>query len=452
MLYAAVAIAVVAIGCAIVLLLLLRRARAEARSAKEAQARLEDVARRYAGILDLEGAQAKLQAEVRATEEQIQRQRAAAVKELRDLNDAIAAARVESANAHAMIEIEAHGLYDPEYDLETSELFRERLDAIRAQQKAMIKDGEAAVCDTAWTVEGSAAKGRKMAKDNIKMMLRAFNGASDAAVLKVKYNNVAALEQRITKSYESINKLNEVNRCRIVVTYLRLKLDELRLAHKYQEKRQAELEEQRRIKEQMREEQRANAEIEKMLRDAEADERRYNEALAKARAEVEGATGKRQAKLVAKLEELERKLQEAQANKQRATSRAQLTRSGHVYVISNIGSFGEEVYKIGMTRRLVPDDRVKELGDASVPFPFDVHAMIYTEDAPKLESELHKVFDDHRVNRVNTRKEFFRVGLSEIEAAVHRVHGQIEFTQIVEAEEYRRSQSWAPARAGGGVA
>ena len=140
------------------------------------------------------------------------------------------------------------------------------------------------------------------------------------------------------------------------------------------------------------------------------------------------------------LAEFERQLAEAHEKNQRAISQAQLTRSGHVYVISNVGSFGQGVYKIGLTRRLEPMDRVKELGDASVPFTFDVHAMIYSADAPALENQLHQLFDAHRVNKVNTRKEFFRVPLARIEAAVHQhCDDDVEFVHIAEAEDYRKS-------------
>ncbi|MGE3727310.1 MAG: GIY-YIG nuclease family protein, partial [Candidatus Sericytochromatia bacterium] len=140
-----------------------------------------------------------------------------------------------------------------------------------------------------------------------------------------------------------------------------------------------------------------------------------------------------------KLAEAEIRLHDAEEAKKRAISQAQLTKCGHVYVISNIGSFGEDVFKIGMTRRLDPMDRVKELGDASVPFPFDVHAMIYSEDAPGLENQLHKLFNESRLNRVNNRKEFFRVGLKDIEKAAHKFGATVEFTKIAEAKEYRES-------------
>jgi hypothetical protein len=122
-------------------------------------------------------------------------------------------------------------------------------------------------------------------------------------------------------------------------------------------------------------------------------------------------------------------------------SRAQMTRSGHVYIISNIGSFGEDIYKIGMTRRLVPEERIQELGDASVPFPFDIHALIFCEDAPTLETKLHNCFDSRRINQVNLRKEFFRVSLAEIQEVVRQNHGEIEFTLIAQADEYRKTQA-----------
>lgn len=218
-------------------------------------------------------------------------------------------------------------------------------------------------------------------------------------------------------------------------------MEELYLAFEYEEKVQAEKEEQRRIKEQIREEEKALREIEKAKQQAEDEERRYEAALAKAREEALAAAGAVQEKLNAQIAALEQKLTEAQTNKERAISRAQLVRSGHVYIISNMGSFGEHVYKIGMTRRLEPMERVKELGDASVPFEFDVHAIIYSEDAPALENELHRAFTMRRVNRVNERKEFFRVSIEEIAELVRKQCGEIEITRLAQAEEYRKTQA-----------
>ncbi|MDC0722640.1 DUF4041 domain-containing protein [Nannocystis bainbridge] len=273
-------------------------------------------------------------------------------------------------------------------------------------------------------------------------MLRAFNGECDATIAKVRYNNVGVMEARIRKAWEVINGCAEVQRCTISRGYLDLKLAELSLVHEYEEKVQQEKDEQRRIKEQMREEEQALRELEKVKQEAEKEENRFAEALRKAQDEILRASGAKQEKLQAQVAELERKLSEAQTNKARAVSRAQMTRSGHVYIISNVGSFGEHVYKIGMTRRLDPMDRVKELGDASVPFEFDVHAIIYTEDAPKLENELHRAFHHRRVNRVNERKEFFNVSILEIAEHVRRHHpASIEIVHEAEAMEYRKTLS-----------
>jgi hypothetical protein len=189
----------------------------------------------------------------------------------------------------------------------------------------------------------------------------------------------------------------------------------------------------------MREEEKARKEIEAAIAKAIKEQETYQKALDKARKEVEMAEGAKQQKLQMQIAELEARLKEADSNKDRALSMAQQTKRGHVYIISNIGSFGENVYKIGMTRRLDPMDRVKELGDASVPFPFDVHAIIFSEDAPRLENEMHKEFGKKRTNLVNPRKEFFNVSLEEIEAVAKRNNAKIEFTKIAEARDYRES-------------
>ena len=190
----------------------------------------------------------------------------------------------------------------------------------------------------------------------------------------------------------------------------------------------------------MREEERAQRELEKAQKEAEDEERRFQKALDKAKQELQGPNNANSSVLLEQIQELERKLLEAQIKKERAIAQAQLTKVGHIYVISNVGSFGEDVYKIGMTRRLDPLDRVKELGDASVPFQFDIHAIIYSENAPQLEYELHKKFGARRLNRVNHRKEFFKVSLDEIEAFVkEHANAEIEFTKLAEAREYRET-------------
>lgn len=335
--------------------------------------------------------------------------------------------------------IMSFGFYKPRYSFANSKEYQLRLEIIYGRQKQMIKEKTAAVCQTEWTVNGSRTEGRKSINQTLKLILRAFNGECDAAIAKVKYNNVHVMENRILKAWEAINNLASVQTCHITNNYLNLKLEELYLAHEYEEKLQEEKEEQRRIKEQMREEEIALREIEKVRLDAERQEKMYQDLLIKARTEAEQSVGEKQLKLLAKIEELQRRLAEAQANKERAIARAQMTRSGHVYIISNIGSFGEDIFKIGMTRRLDPMERVKELGDASVPFQFDVHAVIFCEDAPALENKLHKIFHNRRVNQINERKEFFKVTIDEIAQAVKANHGEIVITQLAEAAEYRKT-------------
>jgi hypothetical protein len=335
--------------------------------------------------------------------------------------------------------LQAFGFYKPRFDYPTSAEFQQKLEHTRTTQKSLITAGTAATCSTEWTVNGSVAEGRKNTAQYLKLIIRAFNGECDAAIAKVKFNNVLVMETRIKKSYEAINKISTTQHSSISATYLDLRLRELYLVHEMQEKIQAEKELQRQIREQMREEEQAQRELEKAKLDAEKEERRFVEALRKAQQEVQKASGEAQQKLLAQIEALEQQLTQAQQLKQRAISQAQLTRSGHVYVISNIGSFGEDVYKIGMTRRLDPMDRVKELGDASVPFQFDVHAIIYCDDAPKLENTLHRIFHHRRVNRINERKEFFRVSLTEIAEAVLANYGAIEFLHEAEAQDYRKT-------------
>jgi hypothetical protein len=280
-----------------------------------------------------------------------------------------------------------------------------------------------------------------MTKQYSKLMLRAFNGECDSIIARVSWNNIGNMEARLAKSYESINKLGGVTQSSITKAYFDLKLAELRLEFELQEKIHAEKEEQRLIREQMREEEKAQRELEQAQKKAEDEEARYQKALDKARQEIEQATGTKLEGLTQKIVELEGLLQNAKEQKARAMSMAQMTKSGHVYIISNIGSFGENVYKIGMTRRLEPLDRVRELGDASVPFSFDVHGMVYSDNAPELENLIHKKLMDQRVNLINNRREFFRADIEQIEQLFKETGTDLVLTKLAEAREYRESIS-----------
>ncbi|TDP57768.1 DUF4041 domain-containing protein [Flavobacterium dankookense] len=331
------------------------------------------------------------------------------------------------------------GIYEPVYDFEKSDDYRIEQNKIIEKQKELVRLEKAARCTVDWTIDGSVTKGRANTKKFIKLVLRAFNGECNSFIAKVKWNNVNQMKERIQKSFEAINKLGENSAVFIEKEYLDLKIKELILEYEFQAKRQEEKEELRAIQEELREEEKARREYEQAQREAEKEELNYQKALEKARKELDISIGDKHEKLQEQIKKLEQELLFAQEKKERALSMAQQTKRGHVYIISNIGSFGENVYKIGMTRRLEPIDRVKELGDASVPFQFDLHAMIYSDEARTLEYELHKAFADKKVNMLNYRKEFFNVTLEEIESKIAELGFEAEFTILPEAMQYRET-------------
>lgn len=307
----------------------------------------------------------------------------------------------------------------------------EKLKEARAKTRAMIKQGQAATCDYVEDIRRKTA---------IAFVIDAFNGKVDSILSKTKADNVGTLRQQILDACALVNKNGQAFRnARITDAFLTARLEELRWGAVATELRRLEAEEQRAIKERIRDEERAKKEYERAIKEAARDEAKIQAALEKARAEMASASESQKAKYEQQLEELSERLREAEARAQRALSMAQQTRSGHVYVISNVGSFGGDVFKIGMTRRLEPLDRVRELGDASVPFHFDVHAMMYSEDAPTLETSLHKKFNELRVNKVNPRKEFFRIGLAEVKAAAEELGAKAHFTMLAHAAEYRET-------------
>jgi len=425
------------------------------RTRRDLKAKLD----RYSAIIDLEAEQQKIKREVESLtvaktdlEKEMAASREASSKELEDKKAAFIRKFNEATARHDALQRQINmleetaemmdfGVYRPHYEFTTSDEYKLALEQLRDKEKNLIKTERAIVCSTEWTVGGSKTEGRKMTKQTHKLMLRAFNGECDAALAKVRWDNVLKMEERIRKAAESINKSAEVNKSHITNEYLELKINEIRLTHELQEKIKEEKDEQRRIQEEMREEEKARRDFERAKAEAEKEEARYRSALEKAREEVLKAKGEKVDQLNNRIAQLEADLTKAQEEKARAVSMAQLTRSGYVYIISNIGSFGEDTFKIGMTRRLEPMDRIKELGDASVPFEFDVHAMVYSENAPDLERKLHTAFAGRRINLVNPRKEFFTVALDEIERWAAKEKHEIKLTKLAEARSFRESQA-----------
>ena len=363
-------------------------------------------------------------------------------KKFEDLEKKYAEKSVNLIQLDDEILYQSFSLFRPQYDFANSEKYKQELERIRQEQKRMIKDKTAVTYFDNWTVDGSKAKGRKMTNDNIKMILRCFNTDCENAIDRVKFNNIDSMRARIQKSFDSLNKLNEVNRVSLTSSYLDLKFQELQLAIEYTMKKQEEKEEQKRIRQELREQAKLEKEIEEARKDIEKEKKHYSNALTKVNSHLaESLDDSQRQALLEKKAEIEGHLVELQKSLEEVDYRATNQKAGYVYIISNIGAFGEDVYKIGMTRRLEPMERVDELGDASVPFNFDVHAMIFCEDAPKLEAALHHAFEDRKLNMINTRREFFHVTLDQIEEVVKANYDKtVEFIRLPAAEQYRQSK------------
>jgi len=329
---------------------------------------------------------------------------------------------------------------EPIYLFETSERFKEEIKHIRKQQKLLITQKEAIIIPETIALTSNKTYVNKVLNGQGKLMLKAFNVECDNLMLMVKPSNYAKILERIDKLADELEKTTASLKCGFNKDYIELKFKECELQYQYKLKDAREKEEQATIKELMREEQKAIREFEIALAKAQKEEKIYQNALEIARKELETSNADEKEKLSIKIAILEKQLEEAMENEKRAQSMAEQTKRGHVYIISNIGSFGDGVYKIGLTRRLEPLDRVKELGDASVPFRFDVHAMIFSENAPLLESKLHREFSQYRVNQVNHRKEFFNVNLLDIKNKTYELTGNnIDFKLTALAEDYYES-------------
>lgn len=336
------------------------------------------------------------------------------------------------------IEAQEYGLYKPTFEFANSDLYKDRLKELRDQQKEKIKYDTAAVGSTNWTVDGSVAKGRAMVKDNKKLLLRAFNVECDDIVAKVKISNLDKSVERIYKISEQISKLGKTMSISITPEYINLKVEEVKMALDFQQKKQEEKEIQKELRAQEREEAKIQKEIEEERKRLQKEQTHYQNALKTIFSQIEknGETEE----LIEKKKELEEQINDIVVAIENVDYREANRKAGYVYIISNIGAFGENVYKIGMTRRLDPQERVDELGDASVPFNFDIHAMIFTEDAPGLETALHNAFESKKLNKINHRREFFAVSLDEIKAEVRKNFDKtVEWIDIPEAEQYRQS-------------
>lgn len=359
--------------------------------------------------------------------------------QIAELENTIAQKREQIIEFDERITLQEFGLYHPTYDFMSSDEYKAKLLDIRAQQKELIKRNAAVSGNNGFVYNGSVAQGNKIVADMQKLLLRAFNSECDDIISHVKFNNYDASKKRIDKSCDSISKLGKMMNIVVTRPYYELKINELSLALEYQMKKQQEKEELKEERARLKEEAKLLKEIEEARRKVEKEQAHYQNALA--RIESQLLADADNPDLLAKKQEIIDGLNDAEKALKDIDYREANKRAGYVYIISNIGAFGENVYKIGMTRRLEPQERVDELGDASVPFNFDVHAMIFTDDAPGLESALHKAFENRKLNMVNTRREFFNVTLDEIKREIKKNFDRtVEFKDVPDAEQYRVSQ------------
>lgn len=346
-------------------------------------------------------------------------------QEMRSLEESVVNVRDE-------VTLQGFGLYAYENPAEESVRLASQLEYIRGEIKAVVKNKKAVLGASVFSYNNSHAKGRTFVNKLSKIALRSYNAEVENAITRLKAGNIAAAEKRLERAKNEVARMGDMASIRISDTYHQLRMRELRLAYEHLQAKQAAREAEREERARLREEKKAKQEMEAERKRLEKEESHYQNAIEKLRADGRDDEA----------EVLEGKLSEVRKGIEDVDYRAANVRAGYVYVISNVGSFGENIVKIGMTRRLTPMDRVRELGDASVPFNFDVHALHFSEDAVGVEAELHRHFAKKKVNLVNNRREFFYTTPAEVKEALSQIDGSVlEYKETADAEQFRLSQA-----------
>ncbi|PWR11147.1 DUF4041 domain-containing protein [Micromonospora acroterricola] len=379
--------------------------------------------------IELEQYRERLTREITEQTATAQAQKADLERQLRDLSQQV----VVTEEAALLQEA---GVYDYRHPLSDAVAYQSALAGLQAKIKSMAKGG-AVLAATGWTVNGSAAEGRVMVRDFSKLLLRAYNAEADNLVRGLKPYKLDSAVERLGKVAATIAKLGKTMHIRISEDYHRLRVRELEITADYQAKLAEEKEREREEKARLREERRVQQEIDRERARLDKERQHYANALAalQAKGDVDGAA------------QMQERLLQIDTAIEDVDYRAANVRAGYVYVISNLGAFGEKVVKIGMTRRLDPLDRVRELSDASVPFNFDVHALFFSEDAVGIEAKMHTRLADRRVNLINQRREFFYATPQEAKEYLLELTGSLlQYDEIPEALEYRQSLTQAKER------
>jgi ribosomal protein L9 len=382
-------------------------------------------------VLELEGKRVQLERDIDEQREMLQKERSRAIAAIDEVRQQEAEIRRRVVETEDLALLQEAGVYEYHHPLTDAVAYREQLDRIGDQVKEMTRrDGGAIHATTSWTVNGSAAQGRAMVRDFSKLMLRAFNAEADNLVRGLKPYKVRAAIERLQKVAEMIERLGRTMDIRVSRDYLQLRTKELELTADFLEKQAEEKEAERAEKERLREERKVQQEIERERQKLEKERQHFENALSALLAKGDDAAAER---IRDQLADVEKAIADVDY-------RAANIRAGYVYVVSNVGSFGERMIKVGMTRRLDPLDRIRELSDASVPFNFDVHALFFSKDAVGIEGAMHARLSKERVNLVNRRREFFRVTPGDAKAHLSELAGELlEFQDLPEALEYRQS-------------
>lgn len=396
---------------------------------------------REIGLLDLMAVQELIRLE-KSLLTNVQMEVATTQSELEEARSKLQSVQQQILGAEDTVLLESFALYEPKYQFTNSIDYKNRMEFIREQQKESARNISAVV--DSWDNDDqylTRVVWKKLRKDALKLALRSFNSESEYCVDKVKFNNLEKMEERIRRSFETCNRLLNATDVYWKDIVLERKLEELHLAHEYQVKRQEEKESIRQAREDQREQEKLEKEIREARAKIEKERRHFTSALQKLELRLCAANDQQErVELQARIDELTAQNSQLDEEEKLLDYREQNARAGYVYVISNIGAFGEGIYKIGMTRRLEPMDRVDELGDASVPFRFDVHALVFSDNAPELEAKLHAHFAAGRLNKVNGRKEFFRADLKQIESVIRANYDAVvEVVHAAPAEQYRES-------------
>jgi hypothetical protein len=423
-----------------------------ARSAKHEQDRLLFMLQKYDGLRSKEEFEKQLDSNIQTKEAEITAKQVVLnehFEEQKSLQLQINKLRLELGELEEESYIQSFGFYQPKYSFINAGDYYVQLKQVRDRQREMHRADEAAVCRNSWVVGNSEKDGKKLAKNFLKLILTIFNGECENIISKVKPSNVSVSEEKVKKHFRNLNKSGQVLGCEITEAYLALRLKELHLQYEYECKRQEEKEQEQELNARMKQEVKERRMLEeelKRIQEAEEKEKTYQQQLKEALLKRDAAAAQDKQVLENQIYQLREHLAEATKGREEAERRSRLIKAGYVYVISNIGSLGRDIYRICITKREASEEYIRNM-NPYVPFPFDVHFKFISEDASDTLRRLHQRFDDRRVNAVNLRREFFRVSFEEISQAIEEIQKEtgalknIQSERSPQAYEYRRTRA-----------